>query len=55
MADMTVRVVLDDEGQKDLGTCMAAVAGIVDGKPRAWTMPDVLREALRRMARGVRK
>ena len=55
MSELTVKVVLDEEGSKDLVTCMAAVPGFDDnGRPRMWTFPDVLREALRRMAEQCR-
>ena len=48
---MVLKVTLDDDGQKDLITCMAALPGHDDdGRPRSITMPDVLREALRQMA-----
>ena len=51
MNRLEVRVRLDEEGMGDLAVCMAAVPGFAaDGRPRSWTMPEVLREALRRMA-----
>ena len=50
-SELVVKVSLDDEGQKDLVTCMASVPGFDDsGHAIAWTFPGVLREALRQMA-----
>jgi hypothetical protein len=51
MSELTVKVVLDEAGSQDLVMCMASVPGFDgDGRPRTWTFPDVLREALRQMA-----
>ena len=55
MSEMTVKVTLSETDVDALAQCMARMKSTDDdGKLRSITIPDAIREAIRKMAKGAR-